>query len=63
MIFGLVLSLIFVGVLLPLGLDAILGMVLPSTLDANLETLIIVVVPLAAVIGVIYGFLRQADIL
>lgn len=63
MIFGFIVGLVFAGILLPIGLDAILGATLPSTLDANLQTLIVVVIPLSAVIGIVYGFLRSSDII
>jgi len=58
-IVGLVISFLLIALLLPVGLDALLSMVLPEGIDESIETLLMVVLPLMAVLGVVIAFLPK----
>lgn len=58
-IIGIVVSLLFLGLLLPIGLEALLDMTLPSGVDASVETILLVVLPILVVLGLALAFIPK----
>lgn len=58
-IINIVVSFLLVAILLPIGLDALFDMVLPETIDASIETLLLVVLPLFAVLGIALAYIPR----
>lgn len=56
---GMVIGFLLIAILLPIGLDALLTMVLPEGIDSTIETLIMVVLPLMAVLGIVLTFIPK----
>ena len=52
-IIGLVVSLILVAILMPIGINQIAGAVFDEGVDATIVTLLTIVVPIMAVIGIV----------
>lgn len=50
---------ILIGALLPLGLDSLFAMVLPEGIDPVIETLLQVILPILAILGVVLGFIPK----
>lgn len=55
---GIVISLILVGVLLPIGLETLLGASLENA-PASVETLVFTFIPIMAVIAIAYMFIKD----
>lgn len=56
---SIVISFILLAVLLPIGLDQLLSAVWPAGMDSTIETLITVVLPIMAVIGIVLKFIPR----
>lgn len=58
-IIGIVISFILIATLLPVGLDSLFAMVLPETAPDILSTLLLTLLPIAAVLGIVMYFLPK----
>lgn len=58
-IIGIVVSLLFLGLLLPIGLEALLDMTLPSGVDESVSTILLVVLPILVVLGLALAFIPK----
>ena len=58
---SIVISFILIAVLLPIGLTQLLSAVWPVGMDSTIETLITIVLPIMAVIGIVLKFIPHGN--
>jgi len=58
---SIVISFILIAVLLPIGLTQLLSAVWPVGMDTTIETLITIVLPIMAVIGIVLKFIPHGN--
>lgn len=58
-IINVVVAFIIIAVLVPIGLDQLLTATLPETTPAVVETLLLTILPLLAILGIVLPFVKR----